>query len=97
MRINEIFEKCASVIMSKRADYTSGTDYHENFKRAAEVGSWFPNDDKPYAILVATKLARLGALLSSGKTPNNESVNDSFEDLINYCALWYERRSSTKP
>lgn len=81
--------------MSKRYDYTTNADLdnHENFKRSAELSSWFKNEqDKSYVILIGTKLARLGSLLDS-KEPNNESIDDTFLDLINYCALWMERRT----
>lgn len=100
MNIKEIFEKCLSLSMKKRQDYTSQptVDSHENFKRSAEVASWFTDkNDKPYAVLIGTKLARLGSLLSNNKVPSNESINDSFEDLINYCALWYERYQLENP
>lgn len=96
MKIDQIFNKCASIILSKRADYTTHPeiDNHENFKRSALIASWFKSDDdKAYAVLIGTKLARLGALLADNRTPNNESIDDSFVDLINYCALWMERRT----
>lgn len=93
MTIQEIFKKCQKVTLSKRHDYTSTSDNHENFKRSAEIASWFSdNQDKSYAILVGTKLARLSSLLGR-KDPNNESIEDSFIDLINYCSLWAERRT----
>jgi hypothetical protein len=99
MKLEQIFEKCLKLSMSKRQDYTTNSkvDNHENFKRSAEIASWFKHDkDKSYAILIGTKLARLGALLSSGAEPNNESIEDSFVDLINYCSLWLERISEEK-
>ena len=95
MKLDQIFNKCLKLLLSKRQDYTASHDNHENFKRSAELSSWFKDDtDKAYVILIGTKLARLASLLSSNtKNPNYESINDTFEDLINYCALWYERRS----
>lgn len=96
MTVQEIFKKALKITMSKRQDYTTNAavDNHENFKRSAEISSWFTDEqDKPYAILIGTKLARLGALLSSKREPNNESIEDSFVDLVNYCALWMERRT----
>lgn len=93
MQIPEIFKKCQKLTMLKRHDYTSTSDNHENFKRSSEIGSWFSDDqDKSYAILIGTKLARLGSLLGR-KEPNNESIEDTFMDLINYTALWMERRT----
>lgn len=97
MILQEVFRKCYELSMKKRQDYTSTDDNHENFKRSAEIASWFSaNEDKPYVILIGTKLARLGSLLSSGEKPNNESIEDSFLDLINYCGLWAERRLNDK-
>ncbi len=99
MNITEIFKKCEALTMNKRHDYTSNPelDNHENFKRSAEIASWFNEpQDKPYAVLIGTKLARLGSLLGK-KEPKNESIEDTFLDLINYCALWFESRSSDKP
>jgi hypothetical protein len=96
MKIQEIFKKALKTTMSKRQDYTTNhnVDNHENFKRSAELSSWFKDEqDKTYAVLVGTKLARLGSLLGH-KEPNNESIDDTFIDLVNYCALWMERRTS---
>ena len=93
MNINEIFDHCLKLTMSKRHDYTSTIDNHENFKRSAQLGEWFKNsNDKPYVILIGVKLARLASLLDA-KQPKHESIEDSFLDLINYCALWMERRT----
>ena len=33
------------------------------------------------------KIARINNLLDSGVTPSNESLRDSFIDLLNYCAI----------
>ncbi len=93
MKIDEIFASCLHLTLSKRHDYTSSIDNHENFKRSAFLAEWFrSNDDKPYAVLIGTKLARLASLLDA-KNPNHESIDDTFLDLINYCALWMERRT----
>jgi hypothetical protein len=94
MKIDQIFQECLKMTMAKRQDYTTnpGIDNHENFKRSAEMASWFTQpEDKPYAVLIGTKLARLGSLLSTKKGPVNESIVDSFLDLVNYCGLWMER------
>ena len=99
MDVEKIYERALKVTMSKRQDYTTNSqaDNHENFKRAAEVISWFNKDrDKAYVNHIATKLARLSALLSDYRKPKNESIEDSFIDLINYCALWAEDRLSSK-
>ncbi len=93
MTILDIFSKCQKIALSKRHDYSSEHDHHDNFKRSAYLASWFiSNEDKAYVVLIGTKLARLATLLNENKNPNNESIDDSFLDLVNYCALWAERR-----
>jgi RNAse (barnase) inhibitor barstar len=93
MNIAEIFKKCHKLHLSKRHDYTNDHDNHDNFKKSAELASWYFNDlDKSYVVLIGTKLARLSALLGT-KEPNHESIEDTFLDLVNYCALWAERRT----
>src|SRR5688572_12526287 len=89
MTPEQIMQEGIELMKRKAADYTSGTDRYENFKRSAEISSWFKNDiDKVFAVLIATKLARLGSLLRRDKTPNNEAIEDTFKDLVNYSALW---------
>jgi len=89
MTPEQLIDKGKELMQIKAHDYTSGeTNRYENFLRQAELLSWFKNDnDKAYVAVIAIKLARLASLLDS-KEPKNESIEDSFIDLINYCALW---------
>lgn len=94
MTPEEMLKKAASILESKAHDYTSGLTRYENFERSALVLKWFKSDlDKAFVSLITTKLARLASLLGR-KEPKNESINDSFLDLINYCVLWSARRSN---
>lgn len=78
----------------KKIDYASPGNDFENFQRASLVASWFKNDDdKVYATMLTIKLARLATLLNSTEQPQNESITDSFIDLVNYAALWGSFRS----
>lgn len=89
MTVEQLLDECKKITKSKQADYTTGQDRFENFSRCAEVSTWFLQPiDKVYVTLVTVKLARLASLLGRDKTPNNESIEDSFKDLVNYCALW---------
>jgi hypothetical protein len=92
MEPNELLEAAMLIMEGKREDYTTlGT--HENFERCEDLVGWFKHDvDKVYVTLIGVKLARLATLLSKTGEPNNESILDSFKDLINYCALWGSRR-----
>ncbi len=95
----EILEKSKEIHSKKAADYTtdSNTDPHENFTRASEIASWFPKPYGSYAALIGTKLARLGALLSSGRQTNNESLDDTFLDLLTYVGLMYSFYKDNQP
>lgn len=89
----ELLEKCAKLHSKKAADYSQEGNPFSNFERSAVISSWFNNDiDKVYIVLISIKLARLAELLN-GKEPKNESIEDSFIDLINYCALWAAKRN----
>lgn len=73
----------------KSHDYTSGkTDRYENFRRQAIIVSWFKDPiDQAFVGVIAIKIARLASLLGN-KKPKNETIQDTFIDLINYSALW---------
>ena len=75
----------------KTHDYTDGAkeDNLQNFERAATVAAWFARtQDKGFAYIVTIKLARLASLVGR-KTPKNESINDTYLDLLNYVNLWW--------
>ncbi len=84
--------KILEVTASKRHDYAN-TDVLSNFKGVSEAAKQLGldiGDSTQYALfMVLLKIARLSNLLNSGKKPKNESVDDSFEDGINYFKLAY--------
>lgn len=41
--------------------------------------------------MIGQKLARLGALLSSGRAPENETIDDTFLDSLTYQGLMYDK------
>ena len=82
----EFYAEKKNVLKLKGEDYATETDVLQNFKTAgANIGI---SAELQCLSLIATKVARLGNLLS-GKTPNNESVADSILDLSNYTDLLY--------
>ena len=89
--VEEILNRSKAIHLKKREDYASDPTINpfENFDRSNLIANWFPSGYKSFAVLIGTKIARLGALLVTGKTPNNESIDDTFLDLITYCALFY--------
>lgn len=73
------------VILTAKGDDYSGEDRLSNFKTVAGILKITP--ELSCLNLIATKVARLGTLLSSRSEPNNESIEDSIKDLINYSIL----------
>lgn len=89
--VEEILNRSRDIHLKKREDYATNptADPFENFDRSNQVALWFPDSYKSFGVLIGTKLARLGSLLVTGRTPNNESIDDTFLDLVTYCALFY--------
>lgn len=80
-RIKKLHEK-------KNEDYAQKEAF-ENFKRSAIIADWFEDPvDKAFAILIGTKLARIATLRNKKAAPNNESLQDSFDDLATYSILF---------
>lgn len=76
----------------KAKDYAHSGDPYSNFKSAAETASGFTGVDAVFATLIGVKLARIRELAAPGRSPSNESLDDSFVDLTNYCAIWTSYR-----
>jgi hypothetical protein len=84
----DLLEQSKAIHLKKNADYANASNPFSNFERSAELINWFNNStDKAFVALIATKLARI-AELSDGRSPNNESLDDSFLDLLTYVGLW---------
>jgi hypothetical protein len=83
--LGEFYAEKKNILKLKGEDYAN-EDVLSNFKTAgANIGI---SAEQQCLSLIATKVARLGNLLS-GKTPNNESISDSILDLSNYTDLLY--------
>ena len=91
MTYKALINDAQTIAILKAQDYASPGDRHSNFKFADSFAGCFPAPSTPYAILIGVKFARLQTLLAAKHSPNNESIADTFIDLINYIALWGER------
>lgn len=80
----------AQLLEKKRQDYSPGQNRFTNFEFSNALASNYPTQHKAFAVLVGVKLSRIAELLNSTELPRNESIADSFDDLIGYCALWAE-------
>ena len=82
-------ERMAEIHERKSHDYATAANPYSNFEYAAIVAEPFADPmDRTFATMLGIKLARLAELTASGKTPQNESIRDTFDDLATYAALW---------
>jgi hypothetical protein len=88
-KFNALLETMRELHDRKVQDYASSTNPYSNFERAASVVEGFHLPiDQVFAALIGVKLARLAELTQPGRTPNNESVQDTRRDLANYATIW---------
>ena len=81
----------------KNADYATEKNPFSNFDVSVYLLSLFTNSrDQVFASIIGTKIGRLSSLLSEGKIPNNESIDDTFIDIANYVILWKCDRNNRK-
>lgn len=73
-----------ATLFKKGNDYAN-SDRLSNFKLAGAIAGG--TAEVNCLNMIATKVARLGVLLNSTGTPNNESIEDSILDLANYAVL----------
>jgi hypothetical protein len=64
----------------KSHDYAEDGNPYSNFEFAAQLAEGFTGVDAVFAVLMGIKLARLRELTAKGKTPNNESIEDTRRD-----------------
>lgn len=83
-QLDIIISKMREIMLKKGNDYAN-QDRLSNFKLAGNISGISP--EIQCLSLISTKVARLGTLLNSKNKPNNESIEDSVIDLINYSAL----------
>lgn len=69
----------------KRADYAQDGSIFSNFEQAAFSAGTTVEQGIEY--MIATKQARLIALRSNGREPQNESVQDTMLDRAVYCVI----------
>lgn len=84
----ETLDSLKELHKKKNDDYSGGKGAFFNFNFCEYVSSFFDNaKDKVYAVFIAVKLARLAVCLNKSSTLN-ESILDSFDDMITYATIW---------
>ena len=83
----ELFEIPKPFMESAELRKKKGEDYRSG---GVEMKDYFPFGLKSYVTMIHTKSLRLVSLLSSGNTPNHESVRDTLLDMMNYACFAIE-------
>lgn len=79
------FNDCLEILDKKGKDYSHDGDASSNFKKIGHMLD-LPTE-KIFSFFMACKIARIVELFD--KEPENESVEDSLKDLVNYAFLRY--------
>jgi hypothetical protein len=74
--VREVYEHAQSMLLRKHMDYGP-----------KNIGLSPGGALNGLRVRMWDKLARINHLVDSGATPENESLRDSFEDLMNYAAI----------
>lgn len=82
--LDQQFGKIHATLAKKGNDYANA-DRLSNFKYSGDITG--VSAVKATLLMVAIKVARLGNLLDSPMAPNNESIEDSIQDLQGYSLL----------
>ncbi len=75
------FGRCIEISRKKNADYSAGLDPFKNFRLAGEYG---------FTVRLSDKVSRLMSLMEPGAVVpevQDESIDDTIDDLINYGLL----------
>lgn len=89
----------AAVLHDKKShDYASASNPYGNYQFSGMMSKLFTNsDDAGFIGRIGEKIYRLANLENSGKTPKNESIDDTELDIVVITCLWMasrrERRS----
>jgi len=96
----ELLDEMAKLHDEKSHDYASNDNPSGNYHFAGELALLFKHSSKDAGFVgrIGEKLYRLANLESSGKTPKNETIEDTERDICVIICLWMaDRRDRRKP
>lgn len=84
--VDTTFDTLETYLIKKGNDYANKNRL-SNFQRTANMLN--QTQERSCLTIIATKIARAENLIETGKTPENESLNDTLIDLACYAFLLY--------
>lgn len=90
----KLLDKAAQIHNKKSHDYASNENPSGNYHFAGKLALLFSHSEQDAGFIgrIGEKLYRLANLEKSSKTPLNESIEDTEEDLITIMVLWMADR-----
>jgi hypothetical protein len=79
-----LYKKCIETMKKKNHDYGGEIDPLYNFRNCEMLGVSVP---KGILVRMMDKISRINVLLDSDNEVKDESIFDSTQDLVNYCAI----------
>lgn len=98
----KLLQEMAETHDKKSYDYASDSDPYGNYLFAGQLAGMFSHSPQDAGFIgrLAEKLYRLANLEKHGKTPKNESIDDTERDIAVIVTLWMahrrERRSNQR-
>ncbi len=85
-KIKNLFEDCYVMVEKKNGDYANSEDPFRNFRASTHVGV---NPDRAILVRLSDKIARISNLLDKEAEVEDEKIQDTIQDAINYLAILY--------
>jgi len=83
--MRKIFVECLQTVHKKNADYSPGYDPFRNFEFCEQLGICLTEEG--ILVRMADKFARVVNLMNKSPDVEDETVEDTLKDLINYAAI----------
>ena len=82
--IEGTFDECYNLVLKKNKDYANQDDPFKNFKMSTQVGV---EPARAILVRISDKLSRISNLLDRTNSVNDERIEDTIYDIINYSAI----------
>lgn len=82
--LEQTFKKCLEIAKKKNGDYANQDDPFKNFNTSIQVGV---SPDRAILVRISDKLSRISNLLDRPAIVEDEKLEDTIDDAINYFAI----------